>query len=140
MTVYQTILTLLVLALVPLLGSCASIKFDPGEGAEVVILQTLQHSDRIDLVYQRTPEQGPVVIRQNTWTYFYSIPVNRMELADWIYLNLPEGTEAANLKAETWIPWWGYFLFIPTLGMVRVDRLHYEFDPVRVVFMDESAD
>lgn len=129
----------LLIAIPLLLGGCAPIVFDPGEGAEVVTINTLNHSRHFDVVYQRDTDEGPIRIEQNTWTYFYSLPVNRMELSDWIYMNLEEGTEPANLRAETWMPWWGYFLFIPTLGIVRPDRILYEFDPVEVVFLGDQS-
>jgi hypothetical protein len=121
---------LLIACLFPLAG-CSRIDFDPGQGAEGVYIRTLERPDDVQLTYLRTREQGPLVLEKDTWTWFWSIPVNRPDLGFWLYRAMPEGAEAANVRAAVWTPWYGYLLMIPTLGIVRVDTVRFQADPVR---------
>ena len=122
-------------------GGCSRIDFDPGQGAETIQLRTIDHVDAVEVTYLRTPEQGPIVFEGNTWTWFWSIPVNRPEVGFWLERELPEGASAANIRATMRTPWWGYVIMIPTLGIARVDRVRFEAQPVVVHFRvpsDES--
>lgn len=133
---------LLLTSAVLLLGAaaCAPIQVRPGDGAESVFVNTLDHPGLFDLEYVRDPAEGPIVIQANTWTYFYSIPVNRPEIDAWVHAHLPPGTQVANLRGDVWTPWYGYVLMVPTLGMVRVDRIRFEFDPVRLVPLPQGEE
>lgn len=120
-------------ALLLLTSACSSIPVRPGDGAESVFVNTLDYPELFDVEYIRAPGEGPAVVEGNTWTYFYSLPVNRVEIDAWVHGEFPRGTLVANLRGEVWTPWYGYFLMIPSLGMVRVDRVRFEFDPVRLI-------
>lgn len=114
------------------LGSCARYAIDPSAGEETVFLRTLDHTDKVELQYLRTPEQGPISYRHTAWMVLWGIPLNHPDVGLWISENLPEGTEAANFRAHVTTPWYGPFVLFPTLGFFRVDTITYRFDPVVV--------
>lgn len=111
-------------------SSCTRLNFDPNAGAETVYLQTLQHADTFDLEYMRTPEEGPLILEKNAWTLLWFIPLNTPDMGLWLEQNLPVDAEAANVRASVKTPWFGHLLFFPTLGLVRVERVRFQADPV----------
>jgi hypothetical protein len=118
------------LAPILLLCSCTRLTLDPGAGAETIFLRTLDHSEHFDVRYERTPEEGPLRLRKNAWTYLYFVPVNHPDMGLWLEQTLPPGTVAANVRSSTRLPWYGPFVIIPTLGLVHVRSVEFEAQPV----------
>lgn len=114
------------------LTSCARLYIDPSAGAETAYLRTLDHAQYFDMEYQRTPREGPLRLSRNSWTFFWLLPVNQPDLGLWLEENLGEETEAANVRAQVYTPWYGHLLFFPTLGLVRVERVEFEAQPVKI--------
>ena len=109
---------------------CAPVHIDPNAGAETIYLRTIDHAQDFEVEYLRKPEQGPLVHEGNAWTLLWFVPLNHPDLGVWLMQNLPKGAEAANVRTSVRTPWYGYLLFFPTIGLVKVDRLHFELQPV----------
>ena len=117
----RRLLLVLVLAfLVSTITSCQSIQFDPNAGAETIFLETLEHPDLFEVEYLRDPaSEGPLTYEGTAWTFFWFFPVNREDLGLWLDYNLPPDSEAANVRAKVWTPWYGHLAFFPTLREPR---------------------
>jgi hypothetical protein len=113
-----------------LLTGCARIWLDPNAGAESVYLRTMDHPDRMDVRYLRPASEGPIVLERRAWTFLWFIPANHPDLGLWLDEVIPEGAEAANVRASIQMPWYGPLLGIPTLGLVWVQRVRFEAQPV----------
>ncbi|CAN5210227.1 hypothetical protein BH09SUM1_BH09SUM1_07920 [soil metagenome] len=121
---------LIALGLAASLCGCAPVHIDPNAGAETVYLHTIDHADQFDIEYLRKPEQGPLRFEHNAWTLFWFVPLNHPDLGVWLMNNLPPDAEAANVRAKVKTPWYGPLLFFPTIGLVKVDRVYFELQPV----------
>ncbi len=119
--------------------SCTRLHFDPGAGAETVYAPSLRHSEDFQVTYLRKPDEGPLRLEKNAWTLFWFVPLNHPDLGMWLERTLPEGADAANVRASVKTPWYGHLLFFPTLGLVRVDRVRYQADPVLFKRIDAPA-
>ncbi|MEO8376811.1 MAG: hypothetical protein ABI579_04005, partial [Candidatus Sumerlaeota bacterium] len=61
---------------------------------------------------------------------FWNIPLNHPDLGMWIEQTLPRGADAANVKSSVKTPWHGNILFFISLGAAKMQRIHYQMDPV----------
>lgn len=111
-------------------AACAPVVVDPANGAETVTFRTVEQADLVEIEYLRDPARGPITEEFTTWTLAYRLPVNRPELGLWLDATLPPEASAANAKARVWMPWYGGLLFVPTLGLVKLEKVQFEADPV----------
>jgi hypothetical protein len=124
---------LMILALALLassITSCSRYHLDPNGGAETIYLRTIDHDDHFELTYLRKPEEGPLVLEKDAWTYLWFLPTNHPDLGLWLQDTIPTGAEPANVRASFKLPWYGPLLTIPTLGLVYVQRVRFEAQPV----------
>jgi len=133
----------LTLATIALLASsitsCTRHHFDPNAGAETIHLRTLEHGEHFEVEYLRTPEEGPLVLEENAWTYLWFLPSHHPDLGLWLEQSLPPGAQATNVRASAKLPWYGPLLSVPTLGLVYVQRVRFEAQPAKVVFRQSKA-
>ena len=119
---------------------CTRLHFDPSGGAETVLVQSIRHGQDFDVTYLRKPEEGPLTYDKNAWTIFWNIPLNHPDLGMWIDQTLPRGADAANVKSSVKTPWHGNLLFFFTLGAAKMQRIHFQMDPVILTPRIESSD
>jgi len=118
--------------------SCARLYVDPSAGDETLLVRTIERPDDFTVEYLRAPQEGPLRHEANAWTLFWFVPLNQPDLGLWLQDSLPEGAQAANVRASVQTPWYGHLLFFPTLGLVRVDRVRFEAQPIRYSFLREA--
>ncbi len=114
---------------------CTPLYVDPTAGGEMVMVKTMDRPDDYDMKYLRSPTDGPMVYESNAWWFLWRLPYNHPDLGLWLEQELPAGASAANIRSSVQMPWYGPFLFFPTLGAIRVERVRYEVDPVRVSWL-----
>ncbi|MCC6545923.1 hypothetical protein IT570_02050 [Candidatus Sumerlaeota bacterium] len=117
-------------ALLLLTTSCTRLHFDPNGGAETVFVQSIHHPQGFDVTYLRKPEEGPLIYNKNAWTIFWFMPLNHPDLGMWIEQALPRNADAANVRSSVKTPWYGNILFFVTIGAAKMQRVHYQMDPV----------
>ncbi len=118
---------------------CTPVILDPSGGSEAVLIRTIEHPDLLDVNPARQPGQERVVLQTHTWTLLWRIPVNRPDFGIWLREELPPGSSAANIRATVHTPWYGHLVFFPTLGLVKVEQLRYEAEPVFLSDRPSSA-
>lgn len=118
---------------------CSRTYLDPNAGAETLYLNTMDHPELFTVEYLRSADEGPLLLEKNALDLLWIIPVNRPDLGIWLMDSLPPGATAANVRAETWTPWYGHLIFFPTLGLVDIDRVRFQADPVRIVPVGEPT-
>lgn len=122
------VLGALLLFLIPI--GCTPVILDPSGGTEAVLVRTIEHPDLLDVNPAGQPGQERLVLETHTWTLLWCLPVNRPDFGVWLREELPPGSSAANIRATVHTPWYGHLLFFPTLGLVKVEQLRYEAEPV----------
>src|SRR5690606_22876109 len=89
----RKLLALVLCAGMMLGAGCARVILDPRGGMETVSVPTLPYMNELQLEYVRRPEDGPMRVRKDAWSFLWgAVPLNHPNIALLREEMLPPGT------------------------------------------------